>query len=1402
MSSINANATVTLTVNGKQAQDMLDNLKRKSQDLEQAIEKAAKAGNKQSLTKLQRELRQTNRQIQQIESATVGVEKVLHNLDKATPKELNKTLTTLKKQLNGIERGTTEWNRQCEAIKRVKHELDRMNADLRECEGRWQRFNRILNDWQMSIMGAAAAVTGLVMAGRTAVKAYAEMDEELANTRKYTGMTVEDVENLNDAFKHMDTRTSRAQLNELAQEAGRLGKNTLEDVKGYVEAADIINVALVDLGEGATQTIAKITNIFGVEQLLGTRDAMLSVGSTVNVLSQNCTASKPYLVEFAQRMAGIGAQAKMTIPEILAFGATLDANGQKVEMSASALGKLTMKLFQKPQEIAQQVGLSVNTLTDALKKSTTEGVMVFLQRIHDLGSKDGLAVLAPMFKDLGMDGVRMSQVLATLAEHLDMVKWEMGEANKAFKEATSATREYEIFNNTTQASLDKAKKRIKELAIELGEKLLPVMRHIYTSTSILLRVLSAIVDFFIKYRIVILSTTAAVIAYVTAVKLQHLWTLKSVAASKLKAAAMAIEEAWLAASILKHKVLTGQIKAATAAQIFFNKVLKMNPLGLLVAGITAAVTALVMLKKKLASAREEQERLKKEARQAATEIREVEARIGEETSAVKRLKDAIDAENVGSNKRNALIREFNNRFGQYLSKLLTEKSTALDLANAYGEVVRNLRAKMLLEAKEKDLKENVSVRYGWEATKLTDYDKIARDHGSAMTGDWLKAAVDEEYEKMRKTGSYSYDALLKSVFKNHVARQKMREGYYDTVESQLDTSMDEAMGAYIRQYVSTRIHEDRVNRKWQPYEKDINTAIEAGLNTDSPTATVPTTTTPTTTSSHTGGGHEDKFMAEKQWKAKEEALNRIAYAKGEKNYEAYTVRMTEIEEEYHKKILDRTDLTEQERLDAQVGWYEAQQKQREEAQKQSIEDENAFYNEAVAMQKQRYIDGQIDKELYDDTVQILELQHLKRMVSLTKEGTKERAQAEKAYQDRLFADQEKRQKETEAKEKEHQQRLAELKKDYFGDNRQERVTKYMADLEGLKELYNIELKAAGDNAREKLRIEEAFQKARRALRKKYGIDELDDNKVFLEEWTEDMMEWLQSDMGKAVTGALDVLSSGMSSIFQQLTALVQAETDIQCAAIEKRYQSEISNAEGNNYIVKKLEKKKEAEVAKIKHEANKKMFAMQVIQAVAQTATAALNAYSSAAAVPLIGYILAPIAAASAIAAGMLQVTVIKKQQQASEAHGYAEGGFTPKGKKDEVAGVVHKGEWVASQKLLQSPVARPMIEALDYAQRTNRIGSLRSEDVSRSIMPQAAAQPQVIYVTTSMGGGQGEAQSEIAATQCLMREYASVIKQLKERLDEPFVTVNTVSGDTGIKQAQDEYDKLMRNKTPKSRRK
>ena len=1396
MSDMTSKATVELLINGQQAQQTLNQLRQNALQLETAIAKAAATGNKSDLKRLRKELTDTKRQIREMESATQQVEHVLRNLDKATPRELNKALQNLNRQLEYIERGSDAWKAHTEKIKQVKAELKAVNDQLRDNEGFWDRFNRKMNDWQTTLMAGAAAVTGLIMAGRSAVRAYADMDAEMANVRKFTGMTAEQVAELNEEFKKIDTRTAREDLNKLAEEAGKLGKTSQEDVLGFVRAANQINVALDELGDGATLTLSKLTNIFGDEERLGTEKALLAVGSVINELSQNCTASAPYLANFAQRMAGVGAQAQMTIPEIMGLAAVLDSQGQKVEMSSTAVSKVIMDMFKQQDQIIKATGLNAQKFKETVTRNTNEGLLMLLEQLHSLGNID---VLAPVFKDMGENGARAAQVISALAGNLEMIKYEQQEAAKAFQEATSVTEEYDVQNNTVQAGLDKARKRVTELAVELGEKLQPVMRHVISSTTLLLRFLSTLVDFIVRYKVEILSAAVAVGVYNVAVNIATIRTKAAAAAHAVWNIAIKAGNALLpiynilvlATSVAYNKVAGNATRAAAATRLL-NAAVKANPFGLLATALVAAVAGIAAWQAKMRSAREEQERLKREAMQAANEIKEVEGKIGEETSAVKRLKEAIDAENIGSNKRNALINEFNTRFRPYLSHLLTEKSTAQDLANAYAEVVRNLRAKLLLEAKEKDMKETVGTRYGWEAQRLADYDKVARDKGTAMTGAWLKAAVDEEYAN----GNMSYKSLQSAVFRKHIAPQQTREGYYDSVENQLDTSLSDLSAAYMRQYISTRVHEQRVNRKWEPYQKDIDAAIEAGLNVDvgGGTGTVPTTTTTTTSSS---GGTDDKFKKEMDWKAREEAFNRIAYATGEKDYIAYTKRMLEIEVEFNKKKLEHTDLTEDERLSIQATYYEALLKQSENNTKLTIEEEEAAYNDKLALEKQRYIDGQVSYAVYQETIEQMEIDHLRKMASLYADGSREQLQAQRQLQDKLVANQQRHQREAEAAEKKHQDELAKMKEKYFGDNPEERRAKYNADLALLTEVYNREILAAGNNAKEKLRIEEAYQKARMALMEKYNIEGAENNKNWLQQWNDEMMEFLESDFGKAVTGTLDVFSSSMSSIFQQLTTIVQAELEIQTAAINRKYDREISLAEGNNYKIKKLEKQKEKDLAQAKNEANKKMFAMQVIQAVAQTATNAINAYGSAAAIPVVGFVMAPIAAAMAVAAGMLQVAAIKKQQQASEAQGYATGGFTPDGAIDEPVGVVHAGEWVASQKLVKNPATRPLLEALDYAQRTNSIGSLSASDVSQSITAPAVL-------------AQSAVRAQSVPQQVIVQNVpeptpdnglADTIRLLRDRLDEPFLTVNSVTGETGMKQAQDEYDKLIRNKTPKSRR-
>lgn len=692
MANYTSTANVILSVNGKQAQKMLSQLEKDARRLEKQIAKAATAGDKATLKKLQRELKSTQRMMDQLKGSSASVDSTLRRLDKATPKELNKALKLLQQQLNGIQRGTPAWDAHVAKIKAVKAELQKVNATLTTQKSLWSRMNTWLNNAQTAIMAFAAAVTGLVMAGRKAVQAYADMEEQMANTVKYTRMTGAQVEELNEIFKGMDTRLAREQLNLLAQEGGRLGYNTVASVKEYVEAASIINVALVDLGEGATQTIAKLSNIFGMEQMYGVRDAMLKIGSTVNHLSQNCTAAKPFIVEFAQRMAGIGSTAKMTIPEIMAFAATLDAHGQKVEMSATALQRTIMELFKKPAEMAKKVGLETNTFIETLNKSTTQGVMMFLEALNRLGEDKALAILSPLFQDLGLDGARVSSVLSNLSSHLDFLKWQLGEAAQAFHDGTSASNEYAIFNNTVQASIDKARKRVGELAIELGEKLYPLMKHIYTSSSAFLRVLNVLVDFIVAHRKAIASAVTVIASYYSWILLVKTATIAWHAVLGVGKAVMTAYRTAVILGRITVIAFTQGVGAATHAMKLLNAVVKTNPFGLLL----SVITAVVLIIKSLIDRTSEYTKKMREARNTAAAFSE---ELHKEMRNIDTLIGKLEAAKKGTKEYKDIKDEIIKQYGKYLKGLINERGEITNLTAAY----KRLAAAARIAAKERSI---------------------------------------------------------------------------------------------------------------------------------------------------------------------------------------------------------------------------------------------------------------------------------------------------------------------------------------------------------------------------------------------------------------------------------------------------------------------------------------------------------------------------------------------------------------------------------------------------------------------------------------------------------------------------------------------------------------------------
>ena len=1435
--------TIELIVNSEQAKKRLDELNQRLATMKQKREEALNKGDVRGLQVYSKEIQKIERELSRTESRAQTMSKALANLDRSAPNELKRTLAELNRELNSgrVQRGSAEWDALTRAIRETKTALAQVNTEMRAVrQSSWtDRLAEWGNKWMglvMNLQVAIQTITGVRQVLQAAVADFAEMEEEMANTRRYTGMTTEQVAALNDVFKQMDTRTSRQQLNELAQEAGRLGKTAMEDVRGYVEAADIINVALVDLGAGATQTIAKLTNIFGVEQLLGTKDAMLAVGSTVNVLSQNCTASKPYLVEFAQRMGGVGAQAGMTIPEILAFGAALDANGQKVEMSASAIGRLTMNLFQKPAEIARQVGLDVEQFTETLKRSTNEGLLMFLERINQLGDKDGLAALAPMFKDLGMDGVRMSQVLATLAKHLDMVRWEQEEANKAFREASSATREYNIFNTTTQAKLDKARKAVSEMRVELGEKLQPVAAHMLNVTTAFLRLLSTTITFVGQHKAAILTLTASIASYTIAVNAAAL-------ATKAKTAAMLVANT----TTKVYTATLGTLKAAyIALQLAMAKVQGNWPrqsalmLDLKRAGATLATGwgaliavgialggAVVSLTQKYLEHRREMERLRKareQYRAGTAAISEASKKAQDsylaEKQRLQELRKTIRDNSRSLDERRAAIAELQKSVPTYLATLNREGQLHERNTSAINDYLEALKKKAIAEALYEKLRESIS--------KEADAEMAAQQWEKGIS--YRQGQIAQVQQQGRQNNDYA-ESVTGGLMAGFTETAVVRVGTERQNQAELDRQ--NKILAYDKQRLA--FHQQRVADE-QAYQqalwdfarkKGATAELEALVSSGGATTNLATDpgfgTAPGSGAAASGAGGKDGKGGkdEDPVKAALEQLQREAVAKrlyNEMQYQAgltderdYQKRKFEIEEEYlaaaqalYEEGSEQWNLLQQRR-------YDNDRALRKKQEDWSLADIARQEREEQRAAQDKYLAGKNSEQQYEEELLRIKLSYAQRRADYTAEvRSEDAAKYAAAYEEELY-------RQRLDRRKRFLQQAQELQQEYFKKSLDEQEQDELALLRQLveqgviakekEEQYKTEIQQKYARLRaekEKKEADEAAKKKKEADKARGKVDDpLKGGNASLDEWSQAfiaMAENLNSLQQKLKDGeaawqdyaAVATASLGMiAAVAASFANLYQAQQRGEEQAVEQRYDKEIERVGTNTKKGKKLEEEKQKELAKIKNKYNSKAMTMEIAQATAQTAVAAINAYASAAEVPLIGWKIAPVAAALALAAGAVQIAAIKKQHAAQES-GYYAGGFTGGSHYRRQAGIVHEGEFVANHEAVQNPQLLPVLQLIDAAQRSNTVGRLTAADVSRTLSHYSAAP---LGAASSVSAPQQAAPPTVQVVDTSSGRTAEALERLSSLLERPIETYVTIDGPQGLHRQYTKYHNMLKRK-------
>lgn len=1214
-----------LILNAEQANNQITALERKIDELTKKRKQAETMGDTSAVAKYTKEIRKATAEMDAMKTTTQRVQKVMDNMSTAKPKELRTTIKAINRLLNdgSVERNSKEWNVLTQKLRECKTELKGIQAESQAATkgGFINKSADFLNRNWGAITQFIGGFTQLSMTVRQTTQAYADMEEAMANVRKYTGQTDEQIHQMNEEFKLIDTRTSREQLNELAGAAGRLGIQSHDEIMEFVDAADKINVALGDdLGQGAVDQIGKLAMAFGEDDKMGLRDAMLATGSAINELSANSSANAGYMVDFAARLAGVGKQAGLTQTQLYGLGSVMDENLLQDEMSSTALSQLITKMITDTKTFATMAGVPLEKFSDMVKNDMNNALLTFFDAMK---SKGGFTELAPMFEKMGLSGQRATAVLSVFADKVDDVRKNQQVATDAYREATSVMDEYTVQNSTVQAQVDKAKKKFQDLSVELGEQLMPVVKYTISTGSLLVKTLSVLTSFLANH-------TAAIVAFSAALAAAYAKQVLMNNATKISMALDTAHNALLYAKGVAVAVLTGKVSLLTVAQHCLNAAMRAFPAVFFATAIAGIVTALTTLAKKI-------KETKKEASDTAAEdLRQLNTRQELNTRLIKLLKEYnqhVKEHNRLLEKRKVAVANGFQTDGW--DDQIRKSKKAL---NERLKVIKDYRAKVA--ALDKKPASSGTTPDTTPTTEGIEAGTVPAKASGGTADDPMKAALErskKQAQQLLMVETNRYDQGLTNL-RQYTEKQK---------EINL-AAMDEQL-SIMRQYGQTETDEYKELQLQRQAEqiKDDNKLRDISLEDlerqhQAQAALIKAQLTDRTSELY---GNEE---------AVNEALfqNDMAYLEKKRDmYKETSDDWADTDAEIQQKLNDH-------RLEKEQAYHERLQQLKD----HYIEvDQSALMSKELATLDEFHAASELSEEQYQQALMAIREKYATHQPTADERTRSNASTALSAAERQAGGFQQ------------YDTGGADMGVTSFAGIFQ--IVKYRQQVnENLKQLYGEDYENSAE-----------YNEAKRQ-----------NNQAMLDE----------------IVSAAQAAYSGISQIMSAASAYSQACADLETAKITAEYDKQIEAAGSNSTKKEKLEKERDKKIAAAKTKANKKAMTIEVAQAVASTAMAAINAYASASKV---SWVLGPIAAAAATAAGMLQIATIKKQHEAEQA-GYYEGGFTSGRSYRRQAGVVHEGEFVANHNAVNNRAILPALQLIDQAQRENTVSSLTAADVSRAL--------------------------------------------------------------------------------------
>ena len=312
------------------------------------------------------------------------------------------------------------------------------------------------------------------------VKAAVDWETAFTGVKKTVNATAEEYDQLEQNIKDMATRTasSKEEIAGVMEISGQLGVEGVDNLTNFTETMVQLGDTTNLTAEDAATSLARFMNITG-ESYTDTD----KLGSAIVDLGNNFATSESEIVEMATRLAAAGTIAGLSSTDILGLAASMSSVGIEAEAGGTAMSQTLQGIAKavdesgpKLEELARVSGMSADQFSETWKTSPIDAVSAFITGLSNMDEESESTIQT--LDNLDMAGIRQSRMLQSLALASDQLTGAIETSDTAYEENNALQEEAQKRYDTQAAKLSQLKERFMNVAVEIGEMLMPTLEKL------------------------------------------------------------------------------------------------------------------------------------------------------------------------------------------------------------------------------------------------------------------------------------------------------------------------------------------------------------------------------------------------------------------------------------------------------------------------------------------------------------------------------------------------------------------------------------------------------------------------------------------------------------------------------------------------------------------------------------------------------------------------------------------------------------------------------------------------------------------------------------------------------------------------------------------------------------